>query len=67
LLIGTRLIIHDHRKTTEREMGKMVIAITSGILEGLLICAGIFTKNALALAVAVVFFVIQWKHLGKQE
>jgi len=48
-------------------MGKMVIAAASGILEGLLICAGIFTKNALALAVAVVFFVIQWKHLGKQE
>jgi len=48
-------------------MGKMVIAVASGILEGLLISAGIFTKNALALAFAVVFFVIQWKHLGKQK
>jgi hypothetical protein len=46
-------------------MDRTLIAVVSGILEGLLICSGIFTQNALALSVAVVFFVIQWKHLGK--
>jgi len=62
---GTRLITHVPYKTNEREMDKTIIAVVSGILEGLLISSGIFTQNALAIGVAVVFFVIQWKHLGK--
>jgi len=46
-------------------MDRMLIAVVSGILEGLLICTGIFTKNVPALIVAAIFFGAQWKHLGK--
>jgi len=48
-------------------MDRMLIAIVSGILEGLLICIGIFTKNPLALALAIIFFIAQWKHLGRPK
>ncbi len=60
-----RLIIRLLQKTTEREMDKTLIAVVSGILEGLLICSGILTQNAFVLVVAAVFFAIQWRHLEK--
>jgi len=47
-------------------MDRMLIAVISGILEGLLISSGIFTKNALVLGAAVIFFIVQWRHLGKR-
>jgi glycerol-3-phosphate dehydrogenase len=46
-------------------MNKMLTAIASGIIEGLLISSAIFGRNALAFIVATGFFIIQWKHLGK--
>jgi len=46
-------------------MDRMLIAVISGILEGLLICSGMFTQNALVLGAAIIFFVIQWRYLGK--
>ncbi len=48
-------------------MDRMLIAIGSGMLEGLLICVGIFTRNPIALAIATVFFIAQWKHLGRSK
>jgi len=65
LFLGIRLIIHASEKTNEREMDRMFIAVISGILEGLLICSGMFTQNALMLGAAIIFFVIQWRYLGK--
>jgi hypothetical protein len=47
-------------------MDRVFIAVVTGILEGLLLCAGIFTRNPFAFTVAVAFFIFQWRWLGKE-
>lgn len=46
-------------------MNRMLKAITSGILEGLLIASAILGRNVVLSVAATGFFIIQWKNLGK--
>lgn len=46
-------------------MNKMLLAILSGVLEGLLICSAMLSRNTVAFVAATGFFIIQWKHLEK--